>query len=152
MPPEAPPTEAELDAWTAFAQAARMLVTRLDGELQREAGLPLAGYELLSVLAHSPEGLRMSELAAATHSSPSRITHTVDRLAARGWVERKDCEEDRRGCSAAITSSGVKAFAMANVKHAAIVRAHLTDQLSATQLEELCAISKAVLDHLCARA
>jgi len=152
MPPAGTLREAELDAWTAFAQAARMLVTRLDGELQREAGLPLACFEILSELAQSPEGIRMSELASATHSSPSRITHTVDRLADRGWVERRDCAGDRRGCAAVITPEGAAAYETANRSHTAIVRAHLVDGLSAGQLMELCSISKTVLEHLCARA
>ena len=152
MPPAAQPTGSELDAWTAFSQAARMLVTRLDSELQRETGLPLNCFEILSVLAQSPDGIRMSELAALTHSSPSRITHTVDRLAERGWVERRNCEADRRGCTAVITVAGAAAFEEANSAHTAIVRAHLVDGLSASQLLELCAISKTVLDHLCTRS
>ena len=152
MPPAAPSTATELDAWTAFAQAARMLVTRLDSELQRDTGLPLACYELLAQLARAPGAVRMSELAAATHSSPSRITHTVDRLADRGWVERRDCAEDRRGCSAVLTGAGRRAFERAEASHAAIVRAHLVDHLSAGQLEELCSISKTVLGHLCRSA
>ena len=151
VPNSAPVRETELDAWTAFARAARMLVARLDADLQRDSGLPLAFYELLSVLADGPAGgKRMSELAEATHSSPSRITHAIDRMAVRGWVERRGCAEDRRGCAASLTAAGRQALNLAVEKHDSSVRTHLTDQLSPAQLTELCAISRSVLDHLCA--
>jgi DNA-binding MarR family transcriptional regulator len=142
--------ETELDTWTAFARAARLLVAQLDRDLQRESGLSITAYELLSLLARAPgQALRMSELADATHSSPSRITHAIDQLAARDWVIRKDCAEDRRGCSASLTPAGESMLERATAKHDASVRAHLLDHLSPAQLDELCAISRSVLEHLC---
>jgi DNA-binding MarR family transcriptional regulator len=150
VPEPAALRETELQTWTAFARAARLLVAQLDRDLQRESGLPVAFYELLSLLAGAPSGsMRMTELAAATQSSPSRITHAIDGMAARGWVERQGCVEDRRGCSAALTRQGRAALDEAGAMHDASVRAHLFDHLSAAQIDELCAISHSVLDHLC---
>ena len=126
-----------------------MLVAQLDRDLQRDTGLPIACYELLALLSASPsESMRMTELAEATRSSPSRITHAIDRMAAQGWVERQDCAEDRRGCSASLTEVGRAALVEATTKHDAIVRAHLFDQLSPAQIDELGSISRSVLDHL----
>jgi len=127
-----------------------MLVAQLDRDLLRDAGVPIACYELLSLLAIAPSSsMRMTELADATHSSPSRITHAIDRMAAAGWVERQGCAEDRRGCSASLTSAGSTVLRNATQKHDEIVRAHLLDHLSAAQVGELCSISRSVLDHLC---
>lgn len=146
----AAPRATELETWTGFARAARMLVAQLDRDLQRDSGLSIAAYELLSLLSRAPgQAARMSELAEATHSSPSRITHAIDQLARDGQVARQECAGDRRGCSAVLTPSGALALEQATERHDASVRAHLLDHLSTEQLDELCAISRSVLDHLC---
>lgn len=151
MPKASALKEFELDAWTAFARAGRMLVSQLDRDLQREAGLPVACYELLRLLDRAGRGeMRMTELAEATHSSPSRITHAMDRMAARGWVERNGCIEDRRGCSASLTPAGRVVLEDATAKHDRSVRTHLVDPLSPAQLDVLGSISRSVLEHLCA--
>jgi DNA-binding MarR family transcriptional regulator len=111
--------------------------------------MSIAFYELLSLLAANPAGaMRMTELAAATHSSPSRITHAIDRMAARGWVERQGCVEDRRGCSASLTAEGGETLARARVQHDASVHTHLYAHLSPAQMDSLCSISRSLLDHL----
>ncbi len=149
MPDAATLSQADQEAWTAFVQAGRLLTAQLDRDLRREAGLPSACYELLSLLACSPAGaLRMSELAAATQSSPSRITHTMDRMASRGWIERKGCAGDRRGCSASLTEAGHKAVELASITHDSSVRTHLLAHLSPGQAGELSAIGRAILQHL----
>ena len=67
-----------------------MLNHQLSVDLQREHDLTLADYEILVQLSEHPERrLRMSELADATLASRSRLTHQVDRLVKRGYVERK---------------------------------------------------------------
>jgi DNA-binding MarR family transcriptional regulator len=150
MPKRLARPETELDTWSAFARAARLLVAQLDRDLQRDSGLSIAAYELLSLLARARgKAMRMSELADATHSSPSRITHAIDQMARNGWVERLECAGDRRGCSASLTASGASILRDASSRHDASVRTHLLDHLTADQLDELCAISKSVLEHLC---
>ena len=63
----------------------------LDRELQRDAGMPHAYYEILVRLSEAPDRrLRMSELAEATGSSRSRLSHAVARLEAAGWVRREE--------------------------------------------------------------
>lgn len=139
----------ELEPWTAFVRAARLLAAQLDRELQSGSGLSLPCYELLGLLERAPQGMRMNELAEATHSSPSRITHAIDLMARRGWLERRGCDGDRRGCAAALTGPGAALLRQARAQHDASLRAHLLDHLTARQLDELCSISNLVLDHLC---
>ena len=125
-------------------------MNQLDRDLQREMGIPAAWYELLSLLGRQPSGsIRMHQLAADTQSSPSRITNAVDRMAERGWVERRDCADDRRGCSAVLTPAGREVHHQAARGPHRSVRDHLLAHLSADKLDELCAISRSVLDHLC---
>ena len=48
--------------------------------------MPHAYYQVLAMLSEAPgRTLRMSELAAATTSSPSRLSHAVARLEEKGW-------------------------------------------------------------------
>ena len=63
---------------------------RLDRELQRDAGMPHAYYEILVRLSEQPDrSLRMSELAERSQSSRSRVSHAVARLEEAGWVRRE---------------------------------------------------------------
>ena len=67
----------EQHAWRAFYSATTLLMDRLDRELQHDAGMPHAYYEILVVLSESPgRSLRMSELAVLTRSSRSRPSPT----------------------------------------------------------------------------
>ncbi len=58
---------------------------QLDRELQRDAGMPHAYYEILVRLSEQPDrSLRMSELAERSQSSRSRVSHAVARLEEAG--------------------------------------------------------------------
>ena len=69
--------------------------------------MPHAYYEILVRLSETEgHNMRMSELAVQTRSSRSRLSHAIDRLQERGWVERADCPTDRRGQLAHLTEKG----------------------------------------------
>ncbi|TCB92116.1 MarR family transcriptional regulator [Micromonospora zingiberis] len=139
----------EQRTWRAFLAASRALMDTLDRELQRDAGMPHAYYEILVRLSEAPERrLRMSELADATGSSRSRLSHAVARLEAAGWVRREDCPTDRRGQLARLTDDGFATLAAAAPGHVEGVRRHLFDALSPAQVDQLRRISEALTDHL----
>jgi DNA-binding MarR family transcriptional regulator len=139
----------EQQAWRAFLSASRLLFDRLDRELQRDAGIPHAYYEILVRLSEAPDRtLRMSDLASASLSSRSRLSHAVARLEEAGWVRRESCDTDRRGAWAVLTDEGFAALAAAAPGHVEGVRTHLFDQLSADEARELRRISEALVKHL----
>ena len=139
----------EQRAWRAFLAASRALMDTLDRELQRDAGMPHAYYEILVRLSEAPERrLRMSELADATGSSRSRLSHAVTRLEVAGWVRREDCPTDRRGQVAWLTDEGFATLAAAAPGHVEGVRRHLFDALSPAQVDQLRRISETLTDHL----
>ena len=75
----------EQRTWRAFLTAQRLLFDRLERQLQRDAGLPHAYYEILVRLSEAPDRtLRMSQLADSSLSSRSRLSHAVARLEAAG--------------------------------------------------------------------
>jgi len=150
----APPrwlTDEEQRTWQAFGRAARLLFAQLDRDLSRDAGMVPGAYDLLVLLSEAPgRALRMNELAEATLSSPSRISHAVERLVDLGWVERVSCPSDRRGWLAVLTDEGYAALAAAAPRHVEHVRAHLFDGLSETDVAELRRLSETILNRLTA--
>lgn len=135
----------EQQAWRAFLTATLTLFSAVEGQLQRESGIPHGYYEILVRLSESPgRELRMSQLAEASTSSKSRLSHAVARLEERGWVQRLDCESDRRGQVARLTEAGFAALEVAAPSHVEQVRRVLFDRLTDEQVAQLTAISTAI--------
>ena len=139
----------EQRTWRAFLTAQRLLFDRLERQLQRDAGLPHAYYEILVRLSEAPDRtLRMSQLADSSLSSRSRLSHAVARLEAAGWVRRRACAEDRRGSFAELTDTGLAKLQDAAPGHVEAVRANLFDPLTRDQQRALHEISDALAAHL----
>ena len=141
--------EEEQAIWRAFLDANRLLFERLDRELQADAGMPHAYYEILVRLSEAPDRtMRMRDLAERCLSSRSRLSHAVARLEATGWIERRDTDRDRRGTLAVLTPAGYSALEKAAPGHVEAVRRHVFDCLSPSQLAQLGRISRAIADPL----
>lgn len=139
----------ERATWLAWVFASRLLWEELERDLQRDADMPFGYYDLLVMLSGSPDrALRMSDLASATHSSRSRLSHAVARLEELGWVRREACPSDRRGSLAVLTDAGFAALEAAAPGHVESVRTHLFDRLSPTQQTQLREICETLLEHL----
>jgi DNA-binding MarR family transcriptional regulator len=141
----------EQATWRSFMLATRLVFEQFERELQRSSGMPFQYYEVLVRLSESPgQAMRMSELATLSQSSRSRLSHAVARLEEAGWVRRESCPSDRRGAVAVLTERGLAVLEAAAPGHVESVRIHLFDQLTATQLGQLRAISEDLLRHLAA--
>ena len=137
----------EQRTWRAFIDATRLVFDELDRELQACAGMPHTYYVVLVALSEAPgRVLRMSDLACATGSSRSRLSHAVARLEEAGWVERRPAPDDRRGALAALTEAGMATLVCAAPGHVEGVRRHLFDRLTPEQVGQLSDISRAILD------
>jgi DNA-binding MarR family transcriptional regulator len=132
-------------AWRTFLTACQTLFSAVDGQLLRDSDIPHGYYEILVRLSEAPgRALRMTQLAEASTSSKSRLSHAVARLEERGWVRRTDCPTDRRGQVARLTDEGFAALAAAAPGHVDQVRRSLIDRLSPEQVEQLREISAAI--------
>ncbi len=132
--------------WRSFVGTCNAFFAAIDAQLQRDAGMPLAYYEILVRLSEAPgHALRMSQLAEATSASKSRASHAVARLEERGWVQRTDCPTDRRGQIAELTDEGYAVLAAAAPGHVEQVRRMLFDPLTPEQAEQVGAISRAIM-------
>lgn len=142
----------EQSTWRAFLAASQLLADALDRQLQRDAGMPHAYYQVLAMLSESPaRTLRMTDLARTMKHSQSRLSHAVARLEEAGWVRREKCPTDRRGSLAVLTDAGFAALAAAAPGHVDAVRENLFDQLSAEQVRQLREICEAALGKLTGR-
>ena len=104
------------------------MLIRLDTDLTEKHGLSIADYTVLVVIAEGPdEGVRMSSVAEFVMISRSRLTHCVDRLEARGLVERSKASDDRRGFRCTLRPKGRRLLAEAIPTHVAGVREFFVD-------------------------
>jgi DNA-binding MarR family transcriptional regulator len=100
-----------LSAWITLLQTHAAVVDALERKLERERGVPLAWYEVLSRLVVAPDGrLRMLDLAGLIMLSKSGVTRLVDRMEEAGMVTRAACASDRRVTYAVITAKGRETF------------------------------------------
>ena len=88
----------ERRAWLAQLSINTLLPAALDTQLHAAGKLSLFDYNVLAMLSEA-EGrfLPMSELAARTSASLSRLSHVVTKLQNRGWVERRPHPGDASG-------------------------------------------------------
>ncbi|QXJ24015.1 MarR family transcriptional regulator [Actinomadura graeca] len=125
----------EQDTWRAFLWTSRLLNEALDRQLQRDSGMPHTYYMILAMLSEAPgRALTMTDLAEIVHSSPSRLSHAVNRLEGYGWVRRVKHETDRRTTIAELTDEGFDVLAEAAPGHVAEVRRHLFAPLDREQM------------------
>ena len=138
----------EQRAWRSFLRAASAIDEELDRQLQRDAGMPHAYYQVLAMLSEAPERtLRMSQLAELTTSSASRLSHAVSRLEEKGWVRRERHPTDRRGALAVLTDEGWAAVQAAAPGHVTAVRRLLFDRLGPGQVNQLRAIAERLAEQ-----
>lgn len=121
---------AEQETWRALLRVVVELPQALDRQLKREAGIGHVYYAILAVLAAQPDGaLALRDVARATGTSLSRLSHAVDALEQRGWIAR--CPgADRRRQLARLTDAGARLLEEVAPGHVAEVRRLVFDRLA----------------------
>lgn len=130
-------SEDEQRAWRTHLEVSRLLTYQLERDLQ-PFGLTINDYEILVNLSESEDRrMRMSDLAAATLQSKSRLSHQITRMEKAALVRRESCESDKRGLFAVLTDQGWSTMREVAPHHVASVRRHFIDQLSPDELTRL---------------
>jgi len=139
-------TDPEQQAWRRLAAVTMLLPAALESQLQRDADLTHFGYWVMAMLSEAPgRSLRMSELAALSYGSQSRLSHLVSRLEQQGYVRRERVGEDRRGYLAVLTDAGYAKVVATAPGHVEEVRARVFDRLTPAQVAQLDEICAAIL-------
>lgn len=132
--------------WEAFSYAGERVRDALERRVQNSAGMPPSYFELLIQLGLAPgQRLRMSELASATRSKPSRITYAVNRLEQAGWVTRDGHPTDSRGSTATLTEQGIQAMDAARPEYTRVVREHVLGALTPGEQHQLRVLCEKIL-------
>jgi DNA-binding MarR family transcriptional regulator len=92
--------------------------------------------------------LRMSQLAAVTNASLSRLSHVAKRLEGRGLMRREPDPQDGRCTNAILTQAGLDKVRRAAPGHVAEVRALVIDALTRTQLRQLRNANERILTRI----
>lgn len=131
-------TAEEEAAWRAVSSILVRLPWALECQLQRDARLSFIEYYALAMLSEAPEHTRrMSDLAAVTNASLSRLSHLVKRLEDRGFVRRETDPTDGRYTNAILTKAGYKHLVASAPAHVATVRQLVIDPFTKTELRQL---------------
>jgi DNA-binding MarR family transcriptional regulator len=157
-PPQLPAAPAEDDVpwltareqrlWRAHLEVSKLLEYQLGRELA-QYDLAINDYEILVVLSESPDRrMRMTDLAAATLQSKSRLSHQITRMENTGLVLRQECPGDRRGLYAHLTEEGWQTLRKAAPDHVRSVRAHFIDRLDDDQLDAMYQALAPIAEHL----
>jgi DNA-binding MarR family transcriptional regulator len=142
-------TPDELRAWVRLIAVVEMLPGALDTQLQRDAGLSHFEYFTLAMLSEAPgRTLRMTELASQTNASLPRLSHVVKRLVARGYVSRRQADDDRRAIEASLTDEGLAKIQESAPGHVRRVRELVIDALTPEQVAAVGEAAAAILTRL----
>jgi DNA-binding MarR family transcriptional regulator len=139
----------ERRAWLALLSINTMLPAALDTQLHTAGKVSLFDYNVMAMLSET-EGrfLPMSELAARTSSSLSRLSHVVTKLEKRGWLERRPHPGDARVTTAHLSDAGMATLVSLAPGHVEAVRTKFLDALTARDVSDLARIGEKIVARL----
>lgn len=130
-----------MEAWRLYFETSQRVMAQLGAALKDDAGMDLADYNLLMVLAEAPQRtLRMTVLAEKIVFSVPRLSYRIGVLVDRGWVLKETCAEDRRAHNITLAEPGAAALIAAGRDHRAQIRAVFDAQLDADDIDDLARI------------
>ena len=139
----------QLEPWMSLVALMTVLPAHLDSQLTRDSNITHFDYMVMSMLAEAQDRtLRITELAARTNGTLSRMSHVLDRLEKRELVTRAPCPEDARAKNAVLTRQGLATWLASAPRHLDEVRRVVTENLNPEQLSQLKAINEALLSKL----
>ncbi|WEH34584.1 MarR family transcriptional regulator [Streptomyces sp. AM 4-1-1] len=106
----------EHELWRQLLLLVNRVGGTLDKKLQRQHGVSVSEFTVLSTLADVEKGggMRMQELADAVGMSQSTMSRLVGRLESGGLATRTISDQDRRAMYARITEQGKELVAEAD--------------------------------------
>ena len=115
-----------VEAYLAFA--------RVDNRHIRAMHLTPSQFDVLATLGDT-DGRTCSELSAATLVTKGTLTGVLDRLEAKGLIQRDDVEADRRRTKIRLTEKGQHLFEKIFPAHAAFLRPFFERALNPKEVE-----------------
>lgn len=142
-------TEEELASWFPLAGVMLKLNPALDSQLQRDSDMTHFDYLCLAMLSEeSDHTMTMSNLAARTNASLSRLSHVISKLERRGWVSRCRSDISRRVTLVTMTDEGYSVLVDAAPGHVETVKSLIYDGLSPDDVANLQKLMTHILERI----
>jgi len=133
-----------LRLWLKLLKTSSSIEAELRRRLRDRFGSTLPRFDVMSALARTPEGLKMSEISSLLKVSNGNVTGIVERLVEDGHALRLAVPGDRRANRVKLTAAGSRAFAELAAEHESWIGEMLGD-LGPDQIETLSSLLDAVL-------
>ena len=127
------------DAWEALLSAHATLMRRFSAEEVWE-DISMKEYDVLYTLSKCPEPIRLTDLNQHVLLSQPALSRLVDRLAARGLVQRIADSRDLRTVRLSLTEDGRALQRRVGRRHARSVARAMRSELTPAELDQLAAI------------
>jgi DNA-binding MarR family transcriptional regulator len=125
-----------VEAWESLFRAQVAVMRRLVADFP--PGLSFNEYDVLFNLSRLPaRSARMRDLNGVVLLSQPSISRLVDRLVARGLLERLPDPTDRRGTVVHLTEAGYRTFLDVAAQHMKSIERTVGPALSTEELDEL---------------
>ena len=149
VPPALPP---EFGVYFALLEVSALVQHGVEGQLRRDGGLSFVQFQILAICGEDPSCPRsMTDLADRLVHSKSGLTYQVDRLEARGLVERVPSRQDERGVNVTLSPKGAAVLQRVLPGHLEVVRDVLVDALDDAERDELTRLLGRVAQHMRSR-
>lgn len=99
-----------LRVWLRLLACGNLVEARLRKGLREEFGVTLPAFDLLAQAERKPHGPTMSELSQRLMVSKGNVTDLVERMEARGLIERRPDPRDGRIQRVYLTEAGARQF------------------------------------------
>jgi MarR family 2-MHQ and catechol resistance regulon transcriptional repressor len=112
-------TEQSLKLWVVLSRAFDAMQGHAAADIARH-GLTITEFGVMEALYHKGP-LLLGEVQRKILVTSGGVTYLIDRLVAKGLVERRRCEKDRRAYYAALTPEGESLIREIFPQHAAAI-------------------------------
>ena len=109
---------------------------RKDDRHIRSLGLTSPQFDVIATLGDT-QGMPCRELSEKTLVTKGTLTGVLDRLEARGEIERIPSKEDRRSTIVRLTPKGTRVFQKVFPKHISYMKPYFEQALTARDMDQL---------------
>lgn len=135
--------------WNTIWEFVSRMPVYIDSHLKEHEDMALIEYlTVLKIARAENHTVIMSELARRTGTSPSRLSHVMDRLEQRGLTERSRSAQDRRSTYASLTPEGVEFIVRTTPDLIDMLRDTVFEPVTEEELDQLTAIIQKILTRL----
>lgn len=145
-PPDRLTSEEQL-VWRSLGRVVQRLPRVVDEAMMRATGLTMTEFSVLDTLQEAENRtLRISDAAANTGLSSSRVSRVVDSLVTRGWCRRERDETDKRAALAVLTDEGYAKAEAAKPHHTRLAHDHVLTHIPEAERPKFIELLTAIAD------